>query len=320
MKKRTVSHSVLEKIRIRIEHYAIRSARNIATTVMPLLYRGNHVLSDHNFDIETRKNWLQSMHSVVTTVSNPFGLLLSNLIPGEIDDSNEQYTIHTPPEVENDPVVYVHGSGYVFLGSTTYAAMLKQLALETKSVVYAIKYPKLNKSSFVQIENTMVENIKALPFTPKVLGGDSAGGGSLLRLASNQKLSFLGDNLRLFLLSPWVTLSPSSKSAYKNDDPLLHQKIVYSIYQEILSEEEYVPMDIDDLSMIESLYLLCSEGEVLFEDAIMLYEQAKKQNVPGYFISNKDSWHVYPIFHPLTTRSGKTLKGIARFINKPYDT
>lgn len=320
MKKRTVSHKNIEKIKLRAEHFVIRSARSLATTLMPLLYNGKNVLGAPSFDVETRQRWLDVMNTFVTTVSDPFGLMLSLLIPGELDDSDERFTVCTPPEVENDPIVYIHGSGYVFLESRTYAAMLKQLALESKSVVYAIKYPKLNKVSLEKIEETMIERIKALPFTPKVLGGDSAGGGSLIRLASNQKLNFLGNNLRLFLLSPWITLNHSARSAYRNDDPLLHRNVVYNIYQQIISEESYVPMEVDDLSMVESLYILCSEGEALFEDSVALYEKAKKENIRGYFISNEDSWHVYPIFHPLTTRSGKTLKGIARFINKPYDS
>lgn len=231
----------------------------------------------------------------------------------KVDVSDSKYVVFSTAESEGDPIVYVHGSGYFFLSPMCYASMLAQICKTAKRKVYAITYPLLPDANAVEIEEIISRRINTLPFPARIIGGDSAGGGSIVRCLSRGEFR-LDKPPILFLFSPWIDLSSKSYSVYTYNDPFIFKGVLQNVHNYMQETEtpDYNPII---RGHFDKLFLSVADKESLTSDAYNLWESLTDKGEGSVFIVHENSFHVHPIGYPIIQKSKETIDSLANFLS-----
>lgn len=204
-------------------------------------------------------------------------------------------------------VYYLHGGGYIACSPATHRGFTTNLARAAKARVFALDYRRAPEHKFPAALEDAVAGYRLLLEKGErpdriVVGGDSAGGGlaaALLIALRDRGLPLPG---AAFLLSPWTDLAGTGASLSSNErsDPMLSGRMVHQLAR--LYHGEASPSDplvsplYGDLIGLPPLLIYVSNSEILRDDAVRLYERARRHRVEAELRIENDLPHVWPIF------------------------
>ena len=178
-------------------------------------------------------------------------------------------------------------------------------------------FPAALEDALVVYESLLEKNI---PANNIMLGGDSAGGGIVMSTLLTIKEKGLPMPAGAFMLSPWVDLSCSGKSAILKDDidPMisLEGAIQWAdLYLNGLQPKNPVVSSVfADLSGLPPLFIQVGTNEILYDDAVRLYEKAKSDGVEAELDVYHDLFHVFQLFAPIVPESKSAIEKLGLFI------
>lgn len=244
----------------------------------------------------------------------------------------------SPKDKQSEKIIlYLHGGGYLYCSINTHRGLASQIAQRTKIPVIIIDYRKAPENKFpTALDDAhyaykwLITNQSYLPENV-IIGGDSAGGG--LSMATLLKLKELEVSLpkAVFLMSPWVDLTCSGETmeTKKEEDVILDSETLKSWANEYLGEvgpqNPYASPLFGDLSNLPPIYIQVGTAEILYSDAIRLYEKLKEQEN----MVEIDIWdqmvHVFQLFGAMKfigkflPEPKEALANIQTFIEKVYE-
>ena len=221
-----------------------------------------------------------------------------------IEEMTAEWVVVNRPHVRRNVILYCHGGGYS-TGSTKYARTItSKLALNTSMDVLAFDYRLAPENPYPA---ALEDCLKAWNYLMLcgygardiVVAGDSAGGNMALALVHKLKAEKRMLPKALVLFSPWTDLTCSGESfmGRKAYDPVLTPEYLYQIRTDYTKDEEYenpyVSPLFGDFTDFPPTLIQVGENEILYSDALRLYEEMEKQKVKVQFEEYKKMWHVF---------------------------
>lgn len=225
-------------------------------------------------------------------------------------------------------VLYLHGGAYIGGVLHTYHNLAARLARHLDAEVWLARYPFAPEHPFPAAVNRCFEAYRFLLAEGRkpeniVIAGDSAGGG--LTLATLLKAR----DEKQPLPACAVTLSPGA-SAFPDDtvlgrldesDAMLSADIIRNVI------DVYVPNDKDrsspyaspglaDFTGLPPIMITVSSEEVLYGDAVLVREAARKAGVEVEWLEREGVFHVWPIMVPLIPEANEDLREIVSFVRR----
>lgn len=202
----------------------------------------------------------------------------------------------------NGLVLYFHGGGYVAGSCVTYRPSAAKYARITKRQVLVFDYPLAPEHPYPAALNSAMDIYQALikdGHEDIVFIGDSAGGG--LVLATLLKLKSEGVLLpkKAVAISPWtdMTLSGISFETRKDADPQISKGALKRAAECYVGDGDfnnpYVSPLFGDLAGLPQLLIHVGDDEVMLDDSVGFYEQAKSAGVDVTIKIFPEMWHVF---------------------------
>lgn len=225
-------------------------------------------------------------------------------------------------QAEGPLILYFHGGAYIFGSPRTHRAMLAQLSRRTGLPACLPEYRKAPEHPFPAALEDAVAVYRALAGHPGgvILGGDSAGGG--LALALNLEIARLGlpRPRASFLLSPLTdfTFSHPSVRANAEADVMLPAHMTDMAIEMVMqgrpADDPLISPLRGDFTGAAPVWICVGDTEILYDDARLMAERLRAQEVETHLIVEHDLPHVWPILHNLLPEARRTLDQIAGWI------
>lgn len=221
-----------------------------------------------------------------------------------IENMSAEWVVVNRPHPKSNVILYCHGGGFC-TGSVKYARTItSKLALATGLEVLAFDYRLAPEHPYPA---ALEDAVKAWNYL-MLLGygadnilvvGDSAGGNMVLELVLKLKEEKRMLPKGLVLFSPWTDLTCSGDSFKERvgNDPVLTQEYLYRIREDYAQGESYdspylSPL-LADFEGFPATYIQVGENEILYSDAVRLYEKLCKENVVARIDRFDKMWHVF---------------------------
>lgn len=189
---------------------------------------------------------------------------------------------HAAPQID---ILYLHGGGYVFEITHYHWKFLARLCQQINTRIVIPIYPLAPENHWQRVFDTVMPVLKRMSGSdstnPLVLMGDSAGGGLALAVSMQASKTAIAQPDQLILLSPWVDLTMSNPAIAKTEpkDPMLSLagvKEVARLYTQGSDPESYLLSPLyGDLSNLPPTSLFTGTHDILYPDAVALFEKAK---------------------------------------------
>jgi len=234
----------------------------------------------HRNVVEYRSNFAQKQAPFMKQVK---------IEPVEVDGVPAEWQI-VPVAIEDKVILYIHGGGYI-MGSPNFTRMASvRLGMATKMRVLSIDYRLAPEHPYPQGLEDCITSYKWLlssGINPKkiIISGDSAGG--YFTLLTLVKLRNEGVPLPAgeIVFSPATDMAKAGESMVKNGptDPILADLGIYWWVECYLAGADPFSPDISplyaDLKGLPPLLIQVSTSEMLYDDARMFFNRAKKAGV-----------------------------------------
>ena len=217
-------------------------------------------------------------------------------------------------------ILYLHGGGYVRQPRQHHWKFINKLAKRSGLRVIVPIYPKAPnhsyKDAYAILTDLYSEIVKS--YKKIVVMGDSSGGGLVLGLCQSFGHGGLRQPDVLILMSPWtdITLANPLIPEYEKKDPMIcasNERIWGELWADGLPVDDYKVSPVNgDMTVLGKVELFAGTREMLYPDAVQLYELMKKAKVDVKFTEGVGLNHVYQVFPIPEAR--KTLKYICRVI------
>lgn len=202
-------------------------------------------------------------------------------------------------------ILYLHGGGFVFKGTSYHYKLVKEYASRLKCAVVYVDYRLAFDTPFftsmsdcISAYRYILNNAKSLNLDSKHIffGGDSAGGYLCLSLIQQCKKEALPLPKKLFLIYPVVDpkMETNSMKVFF-DTPMWNSKLnkkMWAIYSK--NKEVYAPLEAD-LSYLPPTYIETAEYDCLHDEGVLLFQKLVKSNVPCTLYETKGTMHGYDI-------------------------
>ena len=244
----------------------------------------------------------------------------------KINDIDCQFI--TPPKVNiNKVILYLHGGGY-FCGSLiSHGGLASEMARASNCCALQIQYRKAPEHKFpAPIDDSCNAYLWLLAqgFKPEniVLAGDSAGGGLVIATMLALKDRKIPQPAGGVCLSPWVDMAATGEShiTRKDADPIVKMDTVHlviNLYMNGVDIKTPLASPIHgNLMGLPPLLIHVGEREILFSDAQMLAETAKKYGVRVVFEEWPEMVHVWHMFYKQLTEARLALTKIGTFVQE----
>lgn len=228
------------------------------------------------------------------------------------------------PEPENGVVLYLHGGAYALGSINSHREFLGRFACATRLEVLAINYRLAPEHPFpAALEDALCAYrwhlSQGRDSSSIVIAGDSAGGG--LALGTMLALRDAGDPLPAcgVCISPWVDLTLSSQSIQSKAtvDPILNPDSLdgYARYYagEYARDHDLISPLFADLAGLSPLLIHVGTEEILLDETLRIYENAKGAGVEVQLKTWEGLFHVFQIV-PFLPETKASLDQIAKFI------
>jgi acetyl esterase/lipase len=212
-----------------------------------------------------------------------------------------------PGAMEDKVILYIHGGGYI-MGSPNFTRMISvRLGIATKARILSIDYQLAPEHPYPLGIEDCISSYKWLlskGFDPKniIISGDSAGGYftliTLVKLRDGDILLPTG----AILFSPATDLSLTRDSIIKNGptDPILADLGIFWWNECYLAGADPFSPEVSplyaDLTNLPPMLAQVSTSEMLYDDARLFVEKAKKAGVDAILQTWDDTLHEFQIY------------------------
>ena len=226
----------------------------------------------------------------------------------------------------NKVLLYFHGGGYAFGSSHTHRAMVAEIVRKAGFCGLLPEYRLAPEFPFPHAIEDAVRCYEWLletghDYRDIVIAGDSAGGGLALACLLKAREKGLPMPAAQILISPWVDLTVSQPSVFKNvgNSPMLflrEMKIWAKNYagEESLKNPLISPI-FADLTGLPPMLLQLSDAEVLVDEDLVLAENARKAGVPLELQVWEGLIHVWHIYWKYLDQAKEAIDKIVTFID-----
>lgn len=282
--------------------------------------------------VKWRRRWLNQASASMSRA--PKGIKSEWLKLNAINTFVAYAAVPDANTASQEHILYLHGGGYVSGGVRTHGAFIKHLAAVTKANVWMPDYrlapehpyPAALNDAVAAYEGLLAHLVRTQPTKGRPLisvMGDSAGGGLALACVLALRNKGKGNMPKaLVLFSPWVDLTCSNESYTSKaaSDPMLNPdglRACAALYcgNQPLNHSGCSPL-FADLSNLPPLLIQVGSEEVLYDDAYLLAEQAKRANTPTTLQIYEGMWHVFQLHAAQLQESRDALQQIVAFLQE----
>lgn len=213
------------------------------------------------------------------------------------------------------PIVWLHGGGYVFGSSNSHSRAATALSEASGRPVFVADYPLAPEHSYRDIFDFVALWIDILP-KPVELVGDSAGGHLALNLARKlphriAKLALISPNTDRHTDKPSRHINSAKDWTNSDEDDR-------ALFGMAFGSDGITMLDASpvhaDLGNLPPTYLTASTDEVLIDDSLMLVQALTKEAVPLQVNIRSGLFHLWPLWPGDLPEAQATLEDIAAFI------
>ena len=224
----------------------------------------------------------------------------------------------------NQHILLIHGGGFAFGSARTHRALASALVIEMECEVWLPEYRLAPEHAFPEPLEDVLEAYAHLSSNAKDVWvlGDSAGGNLAMTLCLDAAEKGWASPKGLMLLSPWLDLTPNSKSnraSHTEQSPFDRLDMIEYATHYLQGTPPYHPRCnplVRDLSDLPLIYAEASEMEYLWPD----YERMRKAfaKTPERFIGRVEAHalHGWQLFPDLLPEAKRSIKGMTAFMNK----
>lgn len=221
-----------------------------------------------------------------------------------IENMPSEWVVVNRPHSKKSVILYCHGGGFS-TGSAKYArTVTSKLALTTSMEVLVFDYRLAPEHPYpAAMEDAMKawNHLMLLGYGAGdvIVVGDSAGGNMALSLVLKLKAEKRKLPKGLILFSPWTDLTCSGASFEERvaNDPVLTPEYLYQIREDYAHgasyENPYLSPLFGELEGFPPTYIQVGENEILYSDAVRLYEKLCEDNVLARIDRYEKLWHVF---------------------------
>lgn len=268
----------------------------------------------------------------VVRVLSDFGAKLFSMPSGietervMIDHISSEWIL--PEKADHNKVLlYFHGGGYAFGSSQTHRSMVAKIVKDAGFCGLIPEYRLAPEFPFPSAMNDAVRCYEWLLETghdPRdiIIGGDSAGGGLTLACLLKIKEKGLPMPAGQILISPWVDLTVSKPSVFKNinSSPTLFLREMKVWARNYAGEESlqnpFISPLYADLSGLPPMLLQLSDAEVLVDEDLELAAKAKATGLDVNLQVWEGLIHVWHIYYHYLDQAEEALDKIVDFIKE----
>ncbi|MDF3034391.1 MAG: alpha/beta hydrolase [Alphaproteobacteria bacterium] len=221
-------------------------------------------------------------------------------------------------------LLYLHGGAYCLGSITTHRSFLTYLSAYTTSRILAINYRLAPEYPFPAALKDALDAYKWLRTQeeekPIYISGDSAGGGLALALLLTLKDLKFPLPTGTICFSPWIDLTCQPSSLKTHEDlrryiPLL--SAIANLYT--ASGKPYHPRIspvYGDFAGLPPLFVQVSRDELLFSDAMRLFEKVKQDNGNIILEAWQNMFHAWPYAASFLPEGREALTHVRKFMEK----
>lgn len=217
---------------------------------------------------------------------------------------------------QGDPLVWLHGGGYVFGSPDSHAAAAATLAALTDRAVWLPRYRLAPEHPWPAMRNDVLALLAGMD-QPVPLIGDSAGG----HLALNCALSAPQDVAALVLFSPNTdrsgrseTRKANSEADLMNDDAQDRSLWRMAMPEHSEADTEASPL-LADLTDLPPVWITASTNEVLLDDTLLLIRALAQCGVPVTSQIIAPLFHMWILWPDHLDAARRSIASAAGFIN-----
>ncbi|PWU15992.1 MAG: alpha/beta hydrolase [Bdellovibrio sp.] len=226
----------------------------------------------------------------------------------------------------NQTLIYLHGGGYFMGSSAEYRPFAARIASSTGVRVLLVNYRLAPEhphpaplEDAIKVYKKLIDQVFDHKF---ILGGDSAGGGlalSLLLALRDQKVPL---PRKAFCVSPWTDRSGSCASIDANEtkDVWLSRRHIDAWAPWSLAgqnaRDPYISPLFGKYDGIPPSLIFVGDQEVLFDEARLVVDKAKSENVDAELIVGRFMQHDWFISLPFLTESRSAYRKLVEFIRE----
>lgn len=247
----------------------------------------------------------------------------------QIDHIDAEWII--PAEADHNKIVlYFHGGGYHFGSSQTHRALVAEMVKESGFCGLLPEYRLAPEFPFPAAINDAVRCYEWLLETghdPRdiIVAGDSAGGGLALACLLKAREMGLPMPAAQVLISPWVDLTVSQPSIFKNvgSSPTLFLREMKQWAKNYAGDESLkhplVSPMYADFEGLPPMLIQLSDAEVLVDEDLLLAERAKATGVEVDLQVWEGLIHVWHIYWKYLDQAKEAIDKIVEFIDSKTD-
>tara|TARA_R110000787_G_scaffold102680_5_gene208752 strand:+ start:18786 stop:19688 length:903 start_codon:yes stop_codon:yes gene_type:complete len=224
-------------------------------------------------------------------------------------------------------VLYLHGGGYAIGSIKSHRYLMQNISRASGARTLGINYALAPENPFPAAIEDAASAYRWLlkqGFKPKniAIAGDSAGGG--LTLATLLYLRDAGDPLPAagVGISPWtdMTCSADSYTTRLAIDPMVLgnglQKMADFYVGDADKKNPLASPVFADMTGMPPLLIHVGGREVLYDDAITVYENAKKAGVDVELLDEPEMFHVWHAFAPMLDEAQQAVDKIGVYLRR----
>lgn len=222
----------------------------------------------------------------------------------------------------SNPIVYMHGGGYVVGSANSYRYTFAQLALATGAEVIGINYHLAPEYPVALAQQDCVSVSQALiaecgSSSGMVLMGDSAGGGLALSTTLALKSLKLDQHIvGCILLSPWIEpYNPAILADEFEQDDILSAAILSRWANSLLvngEEPEMIDFSITDFRGFPKVYIQAAGREIFLPQIDAFVARLKDASVEVQYDVFAGQFHVFQTLAPLVREADQGIAKIAQ--------
>lgn len=229
-------------------------------------------------------------------------------------------------------ILYLHGGAYVGGVLHTYHNLAARLAQRLEAEVWLARYPFAPEHPFPAAVDTCFEAYRFLLDEGRrpediVIAGDSAGGGLTLATLLRIRDEKLPRPACAVTLSPAASAFPDETVLKRLDDrdAMLSADMIRHVIDVYIPDEKdrshpYASPGLADFTGLPPIMITVSNEEVLYGDAVLVREAARKAGVEVEWLEREGVFHVWPVFVPLVPEANEDLREIVAFIRRHVPT
>jgi epsilon-lactone hydrolase len=226
----------------------------------------------------------------------------------------------SPASQGKQAVLYLHGGAYCVGSPATHRAITSHLAREAGATVFAVDYRLAPEHPFpAASEDALAAYCWLLDNGYQsdhiFLAGDSAGGGLALATAMQIRDRSLPPPGGLLLLSPWVDLTLTDRSAEEQrHDVMLTWATLDHAAAQYAGDQRHHPLAsplFADLAALPPTLIIVGTDEILFGDAERLFDQLTVAGTSCQLSVYEDMWHVFPVQAGALTTANQAITEMA---------